>query len=74
MIYDFVKYRLLRGLEAEAEKTARYIELIEITHMNDTHYSAFSDMRIDRAVIRYYALQRRIESLRRHFTCCHHET
>lgn len=68
MIYDIVKYRLLKGLEAEAEKTARYIELIEITHMNDdSSYSAIFDMRIDRAVIRYYALQRRIEVLRGHF-------
>ena len=67
MIYDLVKYRLLKGLEAEAEKTARYIELIEITHINESSYSAFSDMQIDRALIRYYALLRRIETLRGHF-------
>ena len=62
MIYDFVKCRLLKQLEAEAEKTIRFIELIEITHSEYDSY--FSDTQIDRAVIRYYALLRRIEILR----------
>lgn len=62
MVIDFVKFRLLKGLEAEAEKTVRFIEFLEITYNeNDT---AFFDMRIDRAVIRFYALQRRIETIK----------
>jgi len=58
MLYDFVKYRLLKQLEYEAEKTARYIELLEIANTCEV------DMLIDRAVIRYYALLRRIESIK----------
>jgi hypothetical protein len=58
MIIDLVKVKLLRGLEAEAEKTVRFIEFLEITEVD------FFDTRIDRAVIRYYALLRRIEVLR----------
>jgi hypothetical protein len=58
MLYDFLKYRLLKQLEYEAEKTARYIELLEIANTCEV------DMLIDRAVIRYYALLRRIESIK----------
>jgi hypothetical protein len=60
MIYDLTKYRLLRRLEAEVEKTARWIEFLEITTVEE---DAESIQRLDRAVIRYYALCRRIQSI-----------
>jgi hypothetical protein len=61
MIYDLTKYRLLRRLEAEVEKTARWIEFLEITTVEE---DAESIKRLDRAVIRYYALCRRIQSIK----------
>lgn len=61
MLYDLTKYKLLKKLEAEIEKTARWIEFLEITTLEDDEESI---KRIDHAVFRYYALCRRIEKLK----------
>jgi hypothetical protein len=60
MLYDLTKYKLLRKLEAEVEKTARWIEFLEITTVEEDEEAI---KKIDRAVLRYYALCRRIESI-----------
>lgn len=60
MLYDLTKYKLLKKLEAEVEKTARFIEFLEVTTLEDDEESI---KKIDRAVFRYYALCRRIESI-----------
>jgi hypothetical protein len=57
--YDLAKYKLLKRLEEEAEKAARYVEFAETIAPDDIAYQ----QGIDRAVLRYYALLRRIETI-----------
>ena len=59
-LYDLLKYKLLKRLEDEAEKTVRYIEFCELTAYDEE--ACFQN--IDRAILRYYALSRRIENLK----------
>jgi hypothetical protein len=59
MVVNLQKYKLYKALIAEAEKTARYIEFVEVAAPEDPEQLR----KIDRAVLRYYALQRRIEKI-----------
>jgi hypothetical protein len=60
MLVDLQKYKLYKALIAEAEKTARFIEFVEVAAPDDPEQLR----RIDHALLRYYALQRRIEKIR----------
>ena len=60
-LFDLTKHKLLKKLQEEAEKTAGYLELLEIAAEKSGY---FPSMQINRAVMRYYALQRRIEKLK----------
>lgn len=61
MLLDLAKHKLLKKLQDEAEKCAHYLELLELAAEKS---GIFPSSQINRAVMRYYALQRRIEKLK----------
>ena len=61
MLYDLVKYRLLKKLEEEAEKTVNFIAFVDAAAAPE---NVVCNQQIQRAILRYYALDRRIDKLK----------